>query len=91
MRQFFLRMKGKSVYITQDSPLQLSVSLALPAHGIPPEKILCLLLVPVPQVTEHIFHEPQTSHVPSTANKVSYSFMNSKIQSHLLQYYLDRL
>ena len=71
-------MKSKSIVITQDSPLQLSVSLAFPAHGIPPEKVLALLLVPVPQVTEHIFHEPQTAHVPSTTKEVSYLYKHSQ-------------
>ena len=45
-------MKSKSIVITQDSPLQLSVSLAFPAHGIPPEKVLALLLDPVLSLEE---------------------------------------
>ena len=50
------------------SPWQLSVSVELPEHGVPP---LCARkrdLVPWPQLVEHPPHAPQSDHEPSTEN-----------------------
>ena len=57
-----------STYLMKTIPEQLSISVALPMHGMPPpEKDLVRFLVAVlSHVPEHAPHAPQAAHVPST-------------------------